>query len=107
MNDAPWMNETAWRGKLYLNGWKPGAAGSRLANQTEYGLSAAVIARSIGRAMAIGNRLHTGLHDEPHIPFGGRGASGNGGRIGGPANWEEFTQWQWVTIKDSPPRYPF
>jgi len=87
----------------------------RLANQTEYGLSAAVISRSIGRAMAIGNRLYTGLlhindqtvHDEPHIPFGGRGASGNGGRIGGPANWEEFTQWQWVTIKDSPPRYPF
>src|SRR6267378_5402911 len=86
----------------------------RLANQTEYGLSAAVISRSIGRAMAIGNRLYTGLlhindqtvHDEPHIPFGGRGASGNGGRIGGPANWEEFTQWQWVTIKDSPPRYP-
>jgi len=115
MNDAPWMNETAWRGKLDLNGWKPGAAGSRLANQTEYGLSAAVISRSIGRAMAIGNRLHTGLlhindqtvHDEPHIPFGGRGASGNGGRIGGPANWEEFTQWQWVTIKDSPPRYLF
>ena len=87
----------------------------RLANQTEYGLSAAVISRSIGRAMAIGNRLYTGLlhindqtvHDEPHIPFGGRGASGNGGRIGGPANWEEFTQWQWVTIKDSPLRYPF
>jgi benzaldehyde dehydrogenase (NAD) len=87
----------------------------RLANQTEYGLSAAVISRSVGRAMAIGNRLNTGLlhindqtvHDEPHIPFGGRGASGNGGRIGGPANWEEFTQWQWVTIKDTPPRYPF
>jgi benzaldehyde dehydrogenase (NAD) len=87
----------------------------QLANQTEYGLSAAVISRSVGRAMAIGNRLNTGLlhindqtvNDEPHIPFGGRGSSGNGGRIGGPANWEEFTQWQWVTIKDSPPNYPF
>lgn len=45
--------------------------------------------------------------DEPHIPFGGRGASGNGTRIGGPANWDEFTQWQWVTIKDAPPQYPF
>ncbi|MBR0564697.1 benzaldehyde dehydrogenase [Azoarcus sp. L1K30] len=86
-----------------------------LANATEYGLSAAVISRSVGRALALGNRLNTGLlhindqtvADEPHVPFGGRGASGNGGRVGGPANWEEFTQWQWVTIKDVPPNYPF
>lgn len=86
-----------------------------LANATEYGLSAAVISRSVGRALALGNRLNTGLlhindqtvADEPHVPFGGRGTSGNGGRVGGPANWEEFTQWQWVTVKDTPPTYPF
>ncbi len=86
-----------------------------LANRTEYGLSAGVISKSISRALAVGNCLHTGLlhindhtvADEPHIPFGGRGASGNGGRIGGPANWDEFTQWQWVTLKDQPPPYPF
>ena len=86
-----------------------------LANQTDYGLSAAIISRSIARALAIGNRLNTGLlhindqtvNDEPHIPFGGRGASGNGTSIGGPSNWDEFTQWQWVTIKDAPPSYPF
>jgi len=88
---------------------------AELANRTEYGLSAAVISRSVSRALMLGNRLNTGLlhindqtvHDEPHIPFGGCGASGNGSRIGGPANWEEFTQWQWVTIKDAPPPYPF
>ena len=40
-------------------------------------------------------------------PFGGVGASGNGGRHGGPANWEEFTHWQWVTIKDQATPYPF
>lgn len=86
-----------------------------LANRTDYGLSLGVISASVGRAMALANRIPTGLlhindqtvADEPHIPFGGRGASGNGGRHGGPANWEEFTQWQWVTIKDSAPRYPF
>lgn len=86
-----------------------------LANQTDYGLSGAIISRSLNRAMAIGNRLKTGLlhindqtvADEPHIPFGGQGASGNGTRIGGPANHDEFTQWQWVTIKDTPPQYPF
>ena len=87
----------------------------RLANMTDYGLSLGVIGGSVGRAMGLADQIPTGLlhindqtvADEPHIPFGGRGASGNGGRHGGPANWEEFTQWQWVTIKDSAPRYPF
>ena len=86
-----------------------------LANKTDYGLSAGVISRSFGRAMAFANRLNCGLvhindqtvADEPHIPFGGRGASGNGGRHGGPANWEEFTQWQWITIRDDAHAYPF
>ena len=89
--------------------------GGRLANGNEYGLSAGVFSKSVGRALALGNRLRTGLlhindqtvADEPHIPFGGTGASGNGTRIGGPANWEEFTSWQWVTIKDKPNPYPF
>ncbi len=86
-----------------------------LANQNEYGLSAAVISRSVGRAMAIGERLNCGLlhindqtvADDCVNPFGGRGNSGNGGNVGGPADWDEYTQWQWVTIKDSPPLYPF
>jgi len=86
-----------------------------LANDNDYGLSAGVFSASSGRALAVGNRLNTGLlhindqtvADEPHIPFGGNGASGNGTRIGGPANWEEFTQWQWVTIKEKPGAYPF
>jgi benzaldehyde dehydrogenase (NAD) len=86
-----------------------------LANQTEFGLSAGVISSSVSRALALGNRLKVGiLHindqtvgDEPHVPFGGRGASGNGTRVGGPANWEEFTQWQWVTVQDAATAYPF
>ncbi|WP_332874425.1 benzaldehyde dehydrogenase [Amphritea pacifica] len=87
----------------------------RIANDTEYGLAAAVICRSVGRATAIGERLHAGMvhindqtvNDECINPFGGRGASGNGGSIGGPADWDEFCQWQWVTVKDTPPAYPF
>jgi len=86
-----------------------------LANRTDYGLAAAVMSRSTARALAVGKRLHTGLlhindqtvMGDPHIPYGGRGASGNGSRIGGPANWDEFTQWQWVTVRDTPPAYPF
>jgi benzaldehyde dehydrogenase (NAD) len=87
----------------------------QLANNNAYGLSAGVFSTDVGRAIAIGNRLNTGLlhindqtvADEPHVPFGGSGASGNGTRIGGPANWDEFTQWQWVTIKEKPNPYPF
>ena len=86
-----------------------------LATKNEYGLSAGVFSASVGRALAVGNRLNTGLlhindqtvADEPHMPFGGNGASGNGTRIGGPANLDEFTQWQWVTIKEKPNPYPF
>jgi hypothetical protein len=70
-----------------------------MANDTDYGLSAAVISRDVARAMAIGDRLHSGLlhindqtvNDDVVNPFGGVGASGNGTSIGGPANWEEFT----------------
>ncbi|WP_206243784.1 benzaldehyde dehydrogenase [Novosphingobium terrae] len=86
-----------------------------MANDTEYGLSAAVISRDVARALALGDRLHAGLlhindqtvNDDVVNPFGGVGASGNGTSIGGPANWEEFTHWQWVTIKSAPPAYPF
>jgi hypothetical protein len=34
-------------------------------------------------------------------------AFGDGTRSDGPANWDEFTQWQWMTIKDKPNPYPF
>jgi benzaldehyde dehydrogenase (NAD) len=86
-----------------------------LANDTEYGLSAGIVSGSVGRAMALGERLNVGLlhindqtvNDDVINPFGGRGASGNGTSIGGPANLDEFSQWQWVTIKDTAPAYPF
>jgi benzaldehyde dehydrogenase (NAD) len=86
-----------------------------LANDTEYGLSAAVLSNDVARAMKIGERLQSGLvhindqtvNDDVVNPFGGVGASGNGSAIGGPANWEEFTHWQWVTVKSTAPAYPF
>ncbi|RJF91942.1 benzaldehyde dehydrogenase [Noviherbaspirillum saxi] len=86
-----------------------------LNNATEYGLSCGILTKSLERAMYVAHRVNTGkvhindqtVGDEPWIPFGGSGASGNGGRHGGPANWEEFTQWQWITIQDKANAYPF
>jgi benzaldehyde dehydrogenase (NAD) len=86
-----------------------------LANNTEYGLSAGIISPSLGRAMAIGERLQSGLvhvndqtiNDEVVNPFGGRGASGNGTSMGGPSDMDAYSQWRWVTVKSEAPAYPF
>jgi benzaldehyde dehydrogenase (NAD) len=86
-----------------------------LANLSDYGLAAGVISASVGRAQAVGDRLmvgHLHINDQtvnggPFAPFGGRGRSGNGSRISGPAIWEEFTQWVWVSVKDRATPYPF
>jgi benzaldehyde dehydrogenase (NAD) len=86
-----------------------------LANDSEYGLTGAVYSRSISRGLALAQRMRSGMvhvndqtvNDEATIPFGGMGASGNGARFGGAANWEEFTEWQWVTVRDEPKSYPY
>ncbi|MEA2611398.1 MAG: benzaldehyde dehydrogenase [Chloroflexota bacterium] len=86
-----------------------------LANDSEYGLTGAVYSRSISRGLALAQRIRSGMvhvndqtvNDEATIPFGGMGSSGNGSRFGGAANWDEFTQWQWVTVRDDPKSFPY
>jgi benzaldehyde dehydrogenase (NAD) len=86
-----------------------------LANDSEYGLTGAVYSRSVSRGLALAQRMRSGMvhvndqtvNDEATIPFGGMGASGNGSRFGGPANMDEFTEWQWVTIRDDAKSYPY
>ncbi|MEF9386955.1 benzaldehyde dehydrogenase [Ralstonia solanacearum species complex bacterium KE056] len=86
-----------------------------LANDSQGGLAAGVISASVGRAMALGQRLRVGMvhindqtvNDDCVNPFGGPGIAGNGTSMGGPADWEEYTQWRWVTVKERAPRYPF
>lgn len=86
-----------------------------LANDSEYGLAGAVYSRSVSRGLALAQRIRSGMvhvndqtvNDEAVIPFGGMGASGNGSRFGGQANLDEFTEWQWVTVRDDPKSFPF
>jgi benzaldehyde dehydrogenase (NAD) len=86
-----------------------------LANRTTGSLSAAIISPSVSRAMALGARLRCGMvhvndqtvNDECVNPFGGPGSAGNGTNVGGLADADLYTQWQWVTVQGSPPQYPF
>lgn len=85
----------------------------RIANDTEYGLSAAVFGRDVTRALDVANRIESGIchingptvHDEAQMPFGGVKASGYG-RFGGKAGINEFTELRWITIETGPQHYP-
>lgn len=89
----------------------------RLSNWQTMGTmdSLGIITSNVGRGIQLGQQLNVGLlhindqtvNDDTVNPFGGFGSSGNGTRIGGPANVDEFTQWQWMTIQAQAPRYPF
>jgi hypothetical protein len=84
-----------------------------VANDTEYGLSAAVFGRDIARAFEMAKRIDSGIchvngptvHDEAQMPFGGVKASGYG-RFGGKAGIAEFTELRWITIETGPQHYP-
>lgn len=85
----------------------------RIANDTEYGLSAAVFSRDITRALDVAHRIDSGIchingatvHDEAQMPFGGVKASGYG-RFGGKAGINEFTELRWITIETGPQHFP-
>ncbi|HXK53236.1 MAG TPA: aldehyde dehydrogenase [Hyphomicrobiales bacterium] len=85
-----------------------------MANDTEYGLAAAIYSRDVAGAIRIARRIESGIchinsptiNDEPQMPFGGVKASGYG-RFGGKAGIDEFTELRWITIQTGePPPYP-
>jgi benzaldehyde dehydrogenase (NAD) len=85
----------------------------RVANDTEYGLSAAVFGEDVDHALEIARRIESGIchvnsstvHDEPQMPFGGVKASG-WGRFGGKAALEEFTELRWMSVQQTSRHYP-
>lgn len=76
------------------------------ANDTEFGLSAAVFTRNIDQALTLAQSINAGmvhinaptLHDEPHVPFGGTGSSGFG-REGTDIDIDTLTEWKWITVQ--------
>ncbi len=84
-----------------------------LANDTDYGLSAAVFTRDTARGLRVARRIKSGIchvngptvHDEAQMPFGGMKASGYG-RFGGKAGIDAFTELRWITIETQPGHFP-
>jgi benzaldehyde dehydrogenase (NAD) len=85
----------------------------RIANDSEYGLSAAVFTRDTARGLRVARQVRSGMchingptvHDEAQMPFGGVGASGYG-RFGGKAGIEQFTELRWITIETQAGHFP-
>jgi benzaldehyde dehydrogenase (NAD) len=87
-----------------------------MAADTSYGLSLGILTRDVMKGLELAGRVPSGIvhindqtiSDEAVIPFGGVGDSGTGSRFGGAAaNIDAFTETQWVTMRGSPPAYPF
>jgi aldehyde dehydrogenase (NAD+) len=78
----------------------------RIANDTEYGLSAAVFGGDVGRALAVAQRIESGIchvngptvQDEAQMPFGGVKASGYGRELSD-VGLREFTNVKTVRIR--------
>jgi acyl-CoA reductase-like NAD-dependent aldehyde dehydrogenase len=86
----------------------------KLANDSDYGLSAGIITADEERGLSVARRLETGMahvndtsvYDEPNAPFGGVKNSGLG-RHGGKAAIEAFTMTRWLTLERGGRLYPF
>ncbi|APX95718.1 aldehyde dehydrogenase family protein [Natronorubrum daqingense] len=86
----------------------------RLANETEYGLSGSVHSSDVARARDVADALETGmvhindqpLNDEPHVAFGGVGASGMG-RYNDEWIMDTLTTLKWISVQREPREYPY
>ena len=84
-----------------------------VANDTEFGLAAAVFSRDADKATRLVRQIETGIghvngstvFDDPAMPFGGVKASGYG-RFGGTAALHEFTELHWIAIHDAHHKVP-
>jgi aldehyde dehydrogenase (NAD+) len=86
----------------------------RMANDTEFGLSSAVLTSDLARGERFAHKVRAGMthiNDLPAIdlanmPFGGEKNSGLG-RFGALGVVEDFTTEHWISVQHSPRSYPF
>jgi alpha-ketoglutaric semialdehyde dehydrogenase len=82
----------------------------RAANASPYGLTAAIWTRSVHRAQEFIARSQSGVASingptygsEPHMPFGGERASGNGWREAGTEALDVYSDWKTVYVNHDP-----
>jgi acyl-CoA reductase-like NAD-dependent aldehyde dehydrogenase len=86
----------------------------RRANESRYGLTAGIISADTYGSLDLARRLDVGIvhindqpvQDEPQMPFGGLKDSG-WGRFGLQFAGEDFTELQWITMRDGGRTFPF
>lgn len=86
----------------------------RMANDTEYGLTSAVLSGDIYRGERFARQIRAGMShvnditaiDMPALPFGGERNSGLG-RFGSRGMIDAFTSEHWVSIQHTRAQYPF
>lgn len=85
-----------------------------LANNTQFGLSAAIFTGNLDQGVQFARKIHSGMAhvndipvaDAANVPFGGEKNSGLG-RFNGDWAIDEFTTTQWVSVQRQPRKYPF
>lgn len=88
--------------------------GIEAANDTDYGLSAAIFTGDPEKGEELAQQIESGMvhvndqtiNDEPTTPFGGVKCSGIG-RYGGEWAIDEFTTMKWVSVQKQDREYPF
>ncbi len=86
-----------------------------LANDSDYGLTAAIVTNDTLAGELLAERINAGMvhvnaptvHDEPHCPFSGIGASGGGGKWGPKGAIEAFTVQRWISTQRRKAALPF
>jgi len=81
-----------------------------LANNSPFGLTAAIHTKSINRAEVFKNRVQAGVvfingptyGSEPHVPFGGVKNSGTGWREPGSEALDVYSEWKTIYVKHFP-----
>ena len=86
-----------------------------LANNSRYGLAAAIFTRDVEKGLAMARKIEAGMvhindatiYTEPTTPFGGVKDSGFGREGLAGWSWHEMTEPKWITVQLGEKKYPF